>query len=106
MSNTVVHFLSRQSLLFDMIPHSVPQSSLRPASSLPYPMYSTFMAKFFFRHGRRNEPKFGTHVRIDTLTLKKIDPPNPRGFRGLLDVVPGGLCDSDQIGLSGGLLGL
>ena len=24
-----------------------------------------------FRYGRRNEPKFGTHVRIDTLTLKK-----------------------------------
>ena len=30
-----------------------------------------------FRHGRRNEPEFGTHVRIDTLTLKKkkMDPP-------------------------------
>ena len=26
----------------------------------------------FFRYGRRNEPKFGTHVRIDTLTLKQI----------------------------------
>ena len=27
---------------------------------------------------------FGTHVRIDTLTLKKIDPPHPGGgFRGL-----------------------
>ena len=27
-----------------------------------------------FRHGRRNDPKFGTHVRIDTLTshLKQI----------------------------------
>ena len=24
-----------------------------------------------FRHGRRNEPKFGTHVRVDTLTLNK-----------------------------------
>ena len=24
-----------------------------------------------FLYGRRNEPKFGTHVRIDTLTLKK-----------------------------------
>ena len=35
---------------------------------------------------RRTAPKFGTHVRIDTLTLKKykqIDPPHPRGFRGL-----------------------
>ena len=26
-------------------------------------------------HDRRIAPKFGTHVRIDTLTLKKIDPP-------------------------------
>ena len=34
-----------------------------------------------FRYGRRNEPKFGTHVRIDTL------PPTPGGFSGLLDVV-------------------
>ena len=25
----------------------------------------------FFRHDRRTAPKFGTHVRIDTLTLKK-----------------------------------
>ena len=31
----------------------------------------------------RIAPKFGTHVRIDTLTFKKIDPPHPRGFRGL-----------------------
>ena len=29
---------------------------------------------------RRTAPKFGTHVRIDTLTLKqKFDPPHPRG---------------------------
>ena len=26
-------------------------------------------------HDRRTAPKFGTHVRIDTLSLKKIDPP-------------------------------
>ena len=26
----------------------------------------------FFRTGRRNAPKFCTHVRIDTLTLKKM----------------------------------
>ena len=25
----------------------------------------------FFRHDRRTAPKFSTHVRIDTLTLKK-----------------------------------
>ena len=25
----------------------------------------------FFRHDRRTASKFGTHVRIDTLTLKK-----------------------------------
>ena len=40
-----------------------------------------------FRYGRRNEPKFGTHVRIDTLTLKKLTHPTPGGFSGLLDVV-------------------
>ena len=31
---------------------------------------------------RRTAPKFGTHVRIDILTLTKIDSP-PRRFRGL-----------------------
>ena len=38
-------------------------------------------------HDRRTAPKFGTHVRIDTLTLKKIKikltHPTPGGFRGL-----------------------
>ena len=36
-------------------------------------------------HDRRTAPKFGTHVRIDTLTLKKnfFTHPTPRGFRGL-----------------------
>ena len=28
---------------------------------------------------QQTAPKFGTHVRIDTITLKKIDPPHPRG---------------------------
>ena len=40
----------------------------------------------FFRTGHRIAPKFGTHVRIDTLTLKKITiwtHPTPGGFRGL-----------------------
>ena len=40
----------------------------------------------FFRTGRRNAPTFGTHVRIDTLTLKKtnfLTHPTPGGFRGL-----------------------
>ena len=35
---------------------------------------------------RRTAPKFGTHVRIDTLTFKKIKmltQPTPGGFRGL-----------------------
>ena len=33
---------------------------------------------------RRIPPKFGTHVRIDTLTLKKkLTHPTPGGFRGL-----------------------
>ena len=46
--------------------------------------------KQHFRYGGRNEPKFGTHVRIDTLTLKKLKKlthPTPGGFSGLLDVV-------------------
>ena len=31
-------------------------------------------------HDRRTAPKFGTHVRIDTLTLKKnLNPPHPGG---------------------------
>ena len=41
------------------------------------------------KNSRRIAPKFGTHVRIDTLTLKKnffFDPPHPRGFRGLYNV--------------------
>ena len=29
------------------------------------------LERHFFRHGRRTVPKFGTHVPIDTLTLKK-----------------------------------
>ena len=32
---------------------------------------------------RRTAPKFGTHVRIDTLTLKKLTHPTSGGFRGL-----------------------
>ena len=42
-----------------------------------------------FRYGRRNEPKFGTHVPIDTLTLnkQKLTHPTAGGFSGLLDVV-------------------
>ena len=33
---------------------------------------------------RRTGPKFGTHVRIDTLTFKHFfDPPHPGRFRGL-----------------------
>ena len=37
-------------------------------------------------HDRRTAPKVGTHVLIDTLTLKKIKKlthPTPGGFRGL-----------------------
>ena len=36
-------------------------------------------------HDRRTAPKFGTHVRIDTLTLKKkiLTHPTRGGFRGL-----------------------
>ena len=32
---------------------------------------------------RRTAPKFGTHERIDTVTLIFFDPTHPRGFRGL-----------------------
>ena len=36
------------------------------------------------RTGRRIAPKFCTHVRIDTLTLKRnLTHPTRRGFRGL-----------------------
>ena len=43
-------------------------------------LLSTYkLERQFFRTGRRIAPKFCTHVRIDTLTLKKIDPPHPRG---------------------------
>ena len=38
-----------------------------------------------FRYGRRNEPNFGTHVLIDTLTLnkpKKLTHPTPGGLVG------------------------
>ena len=41
-------------------------------------------------HDRRTAPKFGTHVRIDTLTLKqikKLTHPTPGGFRGLYIVL-------------------
>ena len=35
-------------------------------------------------HDRRSAPKFGKHVRIDTLTLKKkLTHSTPGGFRGL-----------------------
>ena len=36
-------------------------------------------------HDRRTAPKFGTHVRIDTLTLtnKNLTHPTPGGYRGL-----------------------
>ena len=38
----------------------------------------------FFRHDRRAAPKFCTHVRIETITLKKkLTHPTPGGFRGL-----------------------
>ena len=39
---------------------------------------------FFFNLSRWIAPKFGTHVRIDTLTLKtNVTHPTPGGFRGL-----------------------
>ena len=35
-------------------------------------------------HDRRSAPKFGKHVRIDTLALKQfLTHPTPGGFRGL-----------------------
>ena len=48
---------------------------------------------------RRTAPKFGTHVRIDTLTLKrKFDPPHPRGFRGLSIVKNLSRCTAPKFG--------
>ena len=51
----------------------------------PTSLTSTYkFESHFFRTGHRIAPKFCTHVRIDTLTLKKIDPPHPGGgYRGL-----------------------
>ena len=51
------------------------------------PTLSTYKFKrAFFRHERRNAPKFGTHVRMETrlaLTKKNCPNPTPEGFRGL-----------------------
>ena len=47
---------------------------------------STYKFKrVFFRHDRRTAPKFGTHVRIETILAltKKLTNPTPEGFRGL-----------------------
>ena len=49
-------------------------------------------------HDRRTAPKFGTHVRIDTLTLKKnLTHPTPGGFRGLSIVKKSFATDRAQI---------
>ena len=34
-------------------------------------VFSVVGCVWLFRHDRQTAPKFGTHVRIDTLTLKK-----------------------------------
>ena len=49
-------------------------------------------------HDRRTAPKFGTHVRIDTLTLKKkFDPPHPGGGIGGYIVKKSFATDRTQI---------
>ena len=54
------------------------RASLAPCS---FGKISTYKFKrAFFRHERRTAPKFGTHVRIDTLTLKKLTNPTPWGL--------------------------
>ena len=48
-----------------------------------------------FRTGHRNAPKFCTHVRIDTLTLKtlkKMDQPHPRGVKRAYTCGDVGVC--------------
>ena len=39
------------------------------------PFVSFVRVRFSTRPSDRTAPKFGTHVRIDSLTLKKMDPP-------------------------------
>ena len=60
----------------------------RPPSTSHVASYSVQLSiikvkRAFFRHDRRTAPKFGTHVWIDTLTLKKLTHPTPGGCRGL-----------------------
>ena len=55
--------------------------------NLTHPTPGGFRGLYIVKNlSRRIPPKFGTHVRIDTLTLKKIinlTHPTPGGFRGL-----------------------
>ena len=54
--------------------------------NLTHPTPGGFRGLYIVKNlSRRIPPKFGTHVRIDTLTLKKknLTHPTPGGFRGL-----------------------
>ena len=55
-------------------------------TNLTHPTPGGFRGLSIVKHlSRRTAPKFGTHVRIDTLTLKKkVDPPHHRGVWGLI----------------------
>ena len=58
-----------------------------PKKKLTHPTPGGFRGLYIVKNlSRRIAPKFGTHVRIDTLTLKqikKLTHPTPGGFRGL-----------------------
>ena len=62
-------------------------SHLKKKIDSPHPGGGGFRGLYIVKNlSRRTAPKFGTHVRIDTLTLKKIKcltHPTPGGFRGL-----------------------
>ena len=62
--------------------HACADRYSRLKKKLTHPTPGGFRGLSIVKHiSRQTAPKFGTHVRIDTLTLKikKFDPPHPRG---------------------------
>ena len=91
------HYVQEADYIFDRVAFMVDgrlrccgtPTALKQEYGYVVALMSTYKFKrAFFRHDRRTAPKFGTHVRIEArLALtKKIDPPHPRGFRGLYSV--------------------
>ena len=57
-------------------------SSARPRVRSPCVLSSYYILDRRTAPSDRTAPKFGTHVRMDSLTLKKMDPPPPQGGLG------------------------